>query len=381
MTAFKLMLVDDESRILEGLERTLIDRLDDADVRSFTSAAAALDAIALDPPDVLITDMRMPQMDGAALLKRVHDTWPGVVRMVLSGQMDDASALAAAPHAHQFLTKPCPADSLEEAVLRAVSLRGILACDRLRAAVGAVDALPPLPAVYLRLQNLLLDPRTSLTDITALLQTDAALVAKIMQLATSSFFGRGPLKDLHTAVSRIGVKTLQALVLSAGVFAETGHQRLAKTANLRRLHEQALRRAHVVGAIAKGDQQALLAALLCDVGLLVLAIAAPDAFDEVDARVVAGADRLAAEHEVHGVTHPDVGAYLLGLWGLPMNVVDAVRCHHDPLVAQAGNEALAANTYVAAAVADGLALDEDALVGLLGAEQAACLCARAQESA
>ncbi len=368
----RLMLVDDEIRVLEGLARVLRDRIDDIDIRCFTTGAAALEALTADPYDVLITDMHMPGMDGAQLLAKVHERCPDVVRMVLSGHMDEQLALKAVTHAHQFLLKPCNGEILEKAVARAGRLRDLLASPAVRAAVGSVDKLPVIPAIYTELSKKLNDPKAAVADIVAVVRRDPAVSAKTMQLASSALFaGVQQVTTLEAAVARLGLRTLQALMLMVAVFDQTRNQaarQMARSAHLEQMQERALNAARVVSAVARGNHDAFMAALLGDIGRLVLAMVSPDEYDVVEQRAAAGEPREAVEREVIGATHPEVGAYLLGLWGLPLSIVDAVRWHHEPTGALPEHGRLAALVHVAMATAEGAEPDVERVTRLLGAD-------------
>jgi DNA-binding NarL/FixJ family response regulator len=150
-----VLFVDDDTRVLDGLRRLLYEHRNDwamafalggeAALRALEDAAGTDAARAAAPFDVVVTDLRMPGMDGAALLRTVHARWPRVVRIVLSGQTDQATMLRTVRVAHQCLAKPCDAGVLHDAVTRAFRLRDLLSDEALRTIVGGVDALPHPP--------------------------------------------------------------------------------------------------------------------------------------------------------------------------------------------------------------------------------------------
>ncbi len=112
----RILCVDDEPNVLSGLERTLFD---DYDVTTATSGAEALDIIAEEEPfAVIISDMRMPQMDGAAFLSRARKLAPDSVRMLLTGHSEVDAAIAAINDGQifRFLCKPCPEPTLKSAL-------------------------------------------------------------------------------------------------------------------------------------------------------------------------------------------------------------------------------------------------------------------------
>src|SRR5918912_3063921 len=134
----RVLFVDDEPRVLDGLRRMLRTKRHQWQMRFAASGAEALAVLAGEPADVLVTDMRMPEMDGAALLAQVRERYPRIVRMVLSGHSDRDASMRALEVAHQFLNKPCDAATLTDTIERAVALHGQLDREAVRRAVGQV---------------------------------------------------------------------------------------------------------------------------------------------------------------------------------------------------------------------------------------------------
>jgi hypothetical protein len=171
------------------------------------------------PFDVIVSDMRMPGMDGAALLSLVREKYPQVVRIILSSQAELSTALRVVPVAHQFLSKPCDAQMLRVAIERACHLKALLHDDSIRSMVGGLGELPSLPRTYHALTLALADPNTSIQKVAAIVEFDVGIAAKILQLVNSAFFGIArSITNIQGAVGYLGVSTLRSLVLSVEVF-------------------------------------------------------------------------------------------------------------------------------------------------------------------
>jgi DNA-binding NarL/FixJ family response regulator len=180
---------------------------------------AALTLLAATPFDVVVSDMRMPRMDGAALLKTVCERFPSVVRIILSSQKELEGAFRAVPVAHQFLLKPCDPHMLRVAIERATSLSDVLSNKMLASLVGSVKDLPVLPRTYMALREKLSDPDASSKDIVKLVEQDVAISAKILQLVNSALFGLPrEVSTVLTAVNFLGLDMVHNLVLYAEVF-------------------------------------------------------------------------------------------------------------------------------------------------------------------
>ncbi len=205
----RLIFVDDEPRILRGLKRTLYpfaDRWDMVFVESGTAAVAEMDKSHF---DVVVTDMRMPGMDGAALLKHVHAQYPEVVRIVLSAHTELEAAMRAAPVAHQFLIKPSSAQQLEKVIEQACSLPERLADDTIRRAVGRVDQLPIAPKRHAELTQALSAPEVSLKRVASIVGQEPAMIGNVLRLVNGAFFRmKQNVGDIGKAVSQIGAPML-----------------------------------------------------------------------------------------------------------------------------------------------------------------------------
>ena len=340
----RVIFVDDDPRVLRGLRRLLTPIRDQWDMHFAESGAEAFDTMAEQPFDAIVSDMRMPGMDGAQLLTEVMSRHPAVVRIVLSGQSDQETRLRAAGPTHQFLTKPCTEETLRTTVTRACSLRDLLGRDSLRALVTRLDTLPSLPSVHYRLQQELLSPEPSIARVGDLISRDIAMTAKLLQLVNSSFFGAPRhVSSPADATSLLGLNVVRELVISENIFASYEGRDVAGF-SLEQIRDHAAATAECARAIAMAEAQdrawqadAQLAGQLHDVGQLVLAANLPDLYEQSRRQAAEqGVEPWQAEIELFGATHSEVGAYLLGIWGIPDVIVEAVAHHHRPIDAASG---------------------------------------------
>jgi HD-like signal output (HDOD) protein len=351
----RVLFVDDDAYVLDGLRRMQRPLRPEWHMEFASSGAEALDKLASGGYDVVVSDMRMPGMDGADLLGEVMQRHPQVLRFILSGQADQDTVLRSLGATHQYLSKPCDADTLRSALTRACALRDLLADARVRDIVANVKSIPSLPAVYHRLVKECQAPRSSLQTVAEIISDDVGLTAKILQLVNSSFFGRrrrivSPLE----AVLLLGLETVKALVCLAHVFVQLDESRCPgfSGAALRR-HSMAVSTAARLIARAEGmspaaADEAAVAGVLHDAGELVLAGALPESYGEALSRARERTTPLvAAEMDAVGASHPTVGAYLFALWALPTAVIEAVAFHHEP--SRCPHQELSALTAVHAA--------------------------------
>ncbi|HED13984.1 MAG TPA: HDOD domain-containing protein [Gammaproteobacteria bacterium] len=333
----KILFVDDEPRILEGIERMLFHLTDEWDIICTESGEAALEILDNESCQVLVTDMRMPGMDGAALLQEVCVHHPDVIRIILSGHAELESALRVVPVAHQFLTKPCAAETLVETVVRSCRLHKTLKNRELRKLIGKLKNLPSVPRIYSELGTALMDPAMDAQGVAQIISQDPAMCAKVLQLVNSSFFTRAAhISDISQAVVLLGFQMIKNLVLSVEIFHLSANTpKLPEEFHIEELQRHALSTALIAKDMFSGRLQvddAFMGAMLHDIGKLILASEAPWELD--NALKLATEETLpvfVAEQRLMGVSHAEIGAYLLGMWGLPYPIVEAVANHHNPM--------------------------------------------------
>lgn len=335
------------------------------------SGAAGLEELSRAAFDAVVSDICLPEMDGAQLLAQVRELHPSVVRLCLSSGLDDEAFLRAVPVTHQFLSKPCHADTLCELVERACSLRDILHNEALQNLIGKIKNLPTAPRTFDALSQAMAQPNAHTHDITQVVSKDTALCIKILQIVNSAFFRRSaPITSLNAAITYAGLEMIKALALSACVFNSLDASEVASRL-LQDLQARSIRKANFARALMDNDRhadEAFTAALMLDIGQAVLALSAPEKFDHMIAVARStGRPWHEVEAEFFGVSHPQVGAYLLGLWGLPLDLVEAVAYHHQPSRVQHAQTDVLAAVHVADAVIDATAEHSSKLLDRLDA--------------
>jgi HD-like signal output (HDOD) protein len=330
----RILFVDDELHVLEGL-RTRLHRMHAKwDMVFVDNGAAAIERMQERPYDVIVTDMQMPAMDGARLLEIVNERWPQTIRIVLSGYAERIQTVRLVPLAHQYLSKPCQPQQLENVIDRCLLLHDLLNQPGLRSLVGRIRALPTLPRIYSALQGIVNDENVTLAQVARLVTADSALAARVLQIVNSAFFRLARrISSVEQAVGYLGFQAIRNLALSVEIFARWPGGTAAGI-DLEKLQQHV----HAVTAAANLlvykttiADDTLLAGLLHDIGYWVLAQECPQ--DLRRAMQLAASEAIPlyqAEIEVIGASHAEIGAYLLGIWGLPHPVVEAVAHHHQP---------------------------------------------------
>ena len=351
----KVLFVDDEPQILKGITRMLECADVDWDIDTAASGDEALQQMQAEPADVIISDMKMPGMDGAELLSKVSELYPATVRIVLSGQADKEAVYRAVSPMHQYLSKPCEAEKLRDTITRSCSLRSVLDITSSHEILGRITSLPSLPEVYQKVVEEVDSEDGSIAKVGEHVSKDPAMTAKVLQLANSAIFGRRVnVTSAAQAASLIGMDALKSLILSLSVFRSFEDAGI-ECFNLEEMAEHSLQVGSLGRRIAQAEglsneiaSEAFTSGLLHDVGKLILASYANDQFAIAIARASSESISLAdAESQLLGIRHDEIGGYLLALWGLPQSIVEGVAFHHSPKRCESGELTTPAIVYIA----------------------------------
>jgi HD-like signal output (HDOD) protein/ActR/RegA family two-component response regulator len=344
----RVLFVDDETALLDGLRVRLHARRTQWEMVFVENGLRALTEMEQRPFDVVVADVRMPGMDGVELLRLIRNRWPDVIRIVLSGYSEEQHSGRLLSVVHQYISKPCEVDQLENVICRCMQLRDVLNDPRLRGVVGRIAHLPALPRTCTRLRDAMMKPNVSVREVARIISDDPAVAAKVLQLVNSAFFRLARrITGLEQAVSYLGFNAIRTLVMSVEVFCAWRSDASIGDLNPETLQEKAQRTAAAAQALSSDTtfaDDALLSGLLHNIGYWVLLQECPQELQR--AIDVARTNRIAlhvAEQEVIGASHAAIGAYLLGVWGLPYPVIEAVAFQHCPQrINQTGFDVLAA---------------------------------------
>jgi HD-like signal output (HDOD) protein/ActR/RegA family two-component response regulator len=338
MESKRILFVDDEKSILQGLKRMLRKMRSTWEMRFAEGGEAALAILKEEMFDVIVTDMRMPGMNGLELLEKVKASYPHMARVILSGHTDQGQVLKSARIAHQFLAKPCEVETLKSCIFNLCDLHNLLGAQPLKDLIANLSTLPSVPSAYTAIMEEINSPQSSMKRMGKIIEQDLSMMTKILHLVNSAFFGL-PRKITNAcdAAGLLGIDILRSLVLAIGVFSQFkingmeyfslnelfAHGILTGSHALRIARFESLER-DMADSIYMGG-------LLHDMGKLVLVQNYTLKYDALLKTVENDhSDLFDAEKQVFGASHAEVGGYLLGLWGFPQKTGHSVVFHHDP---------------------------------------------------
>lgn len=332
----RVLFVDDETSVLDALKRMLHPLRNMWSMTFVTSAQTALEAMEQEAFDVIVCDIKMPDMDGAELLELIRKRYPRTLRLVLSGQYSEAMAMRLVRSAHRFIAKPCTREELLTSITAAQEVSQLLDCEEVERVVAGLGSLPTAPRLYQALREELSSGHGTVNSVAGIIAQDPALTAKVLQMVNSAFFGL-PRTICHPleAISFLGMDRITAMVLQAEV-ARAARDSAVHALDLERLSQHNLAVAAISERIATAEHLSqadkvavVVASLLHDIGKLALGSCHPERYHQAMSEAQRrNCDLRTTEREIFGVDHAIVGGYLLRIWGLPMAVVSAALLHH-----------------------------------------------------
>ncbi len=334
-----ILFVDDEENILNGIKRMMRAKRHTWSMEFSTSGAAALDLLEHIHADVVVSDMRMPHMDGAEFLSKVQERHPETVRIVLSGYAEREAVLRTIGPSHRYLAKPCREEVLVGAIESSLRLREALTADHIKRSVSGLTHLPTLPRVYGEILNELGSEFASGESLAEKIEHDTAISAQILKLTNSAYFGT-PRKvaTVKQAVQFLGFDNVRAVVLLAGVFEQFKGIGPEMAVIAEALSEHSLGIGILSQAIARAEKlpakdadDAFSAGLLTHIGTLLLIANSSKRFRQAMSELDGSGESLEnVERKAFGASHGELGAHLLNLWGFGDQIVEAVAYHHTP---------------------------------------------------
>lgn len=354
----KILFVDDEPNILDGLRRMLRPCRQEWDMAFAGNGYEALQYMDQKPFDVVVTDMRMPGMDGANLLQEISLRYPHIVRFVLSGQSDRQTILRAVGPTHQFMSKPCEADYLRRVIHRSLTRRNVVTNETVRNKIAQIKTMPSPMETCQALSRNLEESVPQPDAIAQIIGGDVALTAKTFQLINSDLFGHVKnLQNVGQAVNILGVEVLTSMLETSDLFtvydapADYPFSMDLLQKHSRLVAHYARRIAESAGVSESQIIKAWLAGMLHDVGQLILVFCMPEEYARLlQAHPADSTELCRLEKEMFGASHPEAGAYLLSLWGFSDAIVEAVEYYYEPSSAAQQEHPVLAAVHLAHAV-------------------------------
>ena len=330
-----IIFVDDDKDILQGLKRSLRKKRSEWEIIYFDSSVEAAEYMKENDADVVVSDMKMPEMNGVQLMEKVKEYRPNSIRIILSGHMDDTYALHTFDYVHRFFSKPFKTQDMIVVIEEALLYKNIVRNPNLDKIVNSLSSMPILPNVYFKIVKDLEDDNNSFEDIADTVEKDISLTIDILKIVNSCFFGIArDVTSVREAIMYLGIEIVKDVVMLVSVFSSFDTN-LIKELKLSYLWTHSIAVANIAKGIAVKEEMSdkeveacFTSGLLHDIGRLILAINFPNDYKTLMGFNVPADSILELEKEVFGADHCMVGAYISSVWGLPIDIVTSVWQHH-----------------------------------------------------
>lgn len=356
----KILFVDDETRILDGLKRSLHGMRNEWDLYFAAGGKQALIVMQENPIDIIVTDMRMPEMNGLELLKIVKAKYPRVIRFVLSGHADLEVIKQAVGLTHQYISKPCDVELLRKSLVRVLLIRDRIQNPTVQKVVTQLRSIPSLPSIYKQIQELIQKEEVNMNKIAELINKDIGMRTKVLQIVNSSFFGLSrQVNEVLLALNLIGLDIIKDLILTIHIFDQLPST-LMQRFHLEQIWKHSFEAAEIAKKICKAEGYKQKAVDLCfsatmmhDLGRIVLITEFPTIYSDLLKEFESKGTALRlSESAAFSVTHADVGSYLLSTWGFDDEIVEMVAFHHNPCVVNPKELTLTGIVHIADIIAN-----------------------------
>lgn len=334
----RVLIVDGEAAHAAVLSRQLAALCRDWELTVFQSSAETLKHLETQPCDVLVCDMTLPDSTGPQLLNEVGRLHPEVLRFIMAETIDKELVMKCVLGSNHFLPKPCAPEDLQKAVERAITLDKWLNDDALKSLVLKIRTFPSIPSLYFEVLRELRSPDADARRVGEIISKDLAMSTKVLQVLNSAYYAiPRQITDPTEAVNMLGFEMVKSLVLCIQVFSQFDKVKPVYFSidKLWRHSTEVAQSARQIARFenlgAEAADEVYTAGLLHDIGKLVLVSNFCEPYGEMLQRIEKDKIPLCeAEKETFGASHAQIGAYLIGLWGMPLAMAEAACFHHNP---------------------------------------------------
>lgn len=332
-----ILFVDDDDSVLDSLKRLFFDLDEDWNFTFALSGSETLKILAEDVYDVVISDLRMPEMNGAQLLKEIKRLYPSTIRIILSGYSDTGYIIKTVEVADQFLSKPISPEELISTIRKALSSNDYIDNKEFKDTVDQYELMPTIPLIYMEICEAVNLKNVEIKDVARIVKKDIIISTKILKLVNSSFFGlRRQIDYVEDAINYLGFDVVKALALTTELF-RSGERDKKSAKAVGKINRMSIMNAKLASHIMKHGgaddnmiKMAYLTGLLCDLGKIVFIDNIPNYYEKL-AKCMNEKNLLYhdAEKKLFGITHGELSAYLLGKWGFNEIIINNIFKHHD----------------------------------------------------
>jgi HD-like signal output (HDOD) protein/CheY-like chemotaxis protein len=334
----KVLFVDDERNILKSIQRELLT----ADFEVFTAQGAreGLEILEREKIDIVVSDYRMPDMDGFDFLKIVKEQYPGAYRVILSGFVEQSIIFRALSSglAAVYIPKPWEPQVLLERLAHILHTKASLQKPEVLSVIRSIDKLPALPGIYQKFTRAVEEERSN-EELASIIKQDVALATKVLQVANSAFYGSAKHLSVEWATIYIGVNALREIVLVAALanqikLSNKQQELLSGISIHSNLVNYGIHQIYRLLHKKPVSEQYASLGITHDIGKVIQLCYFPERYYGISAYMEENPETSFHDSEAalkHSETdHTVIGAYFLDFWNLPESSIEIALYHHEP---------------------------------------------------
>lgn len=331
----KILFVDDEKQILKSIRRLFMDT--EYEVFIAESGMEALKILENQEINLIISDMRMPNMNGYELLSEVKKRFPHIIRIILSGFAEERIVFDSLQKniAKLYILKPWENSSLIDTIDKVFQIENVL--NHNNNVLKLIKSAEELPTIKKSYQKIIeeIERNVEIYRIVDAIEYDSSIASKLLHIINSSYYSvkTGSIKR---AVAYLGLDNVRNIVIASAFIDSLGFNS-KDTEILEILWKQSFISNRIVSLIyseflkKKTPETEMNAGLLSNIGMAFMIYHFRDEYKEVTDEVkVQGANIIEIENKCFGTNHQEIGGYLLKWWDIPLPIVEVALYHHNP---------------------------------------------------
>jgi len=347
----RILFVDDEAQILKSIRRLFMET--DYEVLTAGSGIEALKVLENEKIDIIVSDMRMPNMNGYELLSEVKKRFPYVVRIMLSGFAEERIIFDALQKniAKLYILKPWENDILIDTIEKVFRIETLLNNNNVLKLINKAEELPTIDTSYQKIINQI-ENNEEIFKIVDSIEQDHSIVTKLLHIVNSSYYGvkTGSIKR---ALAYLGLDNIKNIVIASAFIDSLGFNSKDKE-RLEGLWKHSFISNRIISLIyneflnKKIPETEMNAGLLSNVGMIFMIHCFYDKYIEIiDEVKIHNIDLIKIENENFGTNHQEIGGYLLKWWDIPLPLVEVALYHHNPFDKQIINQQIVYASHIA----------------------------------
>jgi len=337
----RVLFVDDEMSILRAIKRSFFNTKYTVFIGN--GAKEGLKILSENQIDVVVSDVKMPEMDGITFLSEVKLLYPNIDRIILSGFVEKESVLKAIVLgvAFDYITKPWENDVLFEKLEYIFLMRERLSNKNLVTFLNSIETLPKIPEIYGEF-NSAVENDKSFKEISEIIGKDIAISTKVLQLVNSAFYARTKIGSIEQALQIIGLNGIKNILLysslSKDLILNKGQkEELEYYDNLTFVVNKLFIRVYQAIKGENPPQEFYMLGMILYIGKIILLCYFYDRYLEIKEKMKSDKNMTFWEAQISlnfgDCTHIEIGAYFLSLWNFPLEYFQVIFNYMTPYTA------------------------------------------------